>query len=248
MAAFGRVCIAILLLGSSPAWAKEAAIAPLSETKIIFGFVNSRPVGYIENGVVKGSANELFMKAMAKLGQPYELRVQPIKRIYRRLESGELHGWFGVHGSAQMAEATISGKLPIANLMLHLYSQTRGGVPSLWDVFDVQIITLAGYKYGGFKQQLIDSKKKVRFLDANNHAAAFAMLRAGRGQYVLAYHAEALRVMDKLAMENINDVMVQDIPLFIMVSKKAPHAKAMLALIERGIIDVWRTEKALAEN
>ena len=61
------------------------------------------------------------------------------------------------------------------------------------------------------------------------------MLKAGRAEYLLDYAGPSKLAMHDVGLKNIEGQLVEELPIYILVSNKAPEPEKLLSMLEEGM-------------
>ncbi|MBL4790894.1 MAG: transporter substrate-binding domain-containing protein [Kordiimonadaceae bacterium] len=212
------------------------ATAPDSLIKVAYAEI--WPLAYTEDGEAKGMLNDIVRSALAAYGKRPAFKLFPIKRMFRLVASGEAHVSVAVRFSGPGADAVLISDLPLASLQLQLFSlpnNPEAPATSVADLADLNIITVTGFTYAGLREKLEKSGRNIHFINASTRRDAVAMLIAKRAKYILDYRRPMARIMPVAKITKLDAFTIHEIPLYFIVSRKAPHPEALMKALEDGV-------------
>ena len=220
----------VLLVGSiNPALAAPQKLEP-----VMMGYLHFPPHSYTKDGRGTGIQLELAHKIFARMGQDYKMVEMPAARLYRALASGFVHIWMGANGVPELAKETIASKIVTGNIRLKLYSM-REKMPLSFEALKGQkLIIITGFTYNNKIKRIRSAKMNLTLLETTAHKTAFLMLNAGRANYLLDYESPSKIATDKMDIKGLSSEMIEDVPLYHIVSKKAPQPEVLLSLMVEG--------------
>ena len=191
--------------------------------------VSHRPV----RGVLLAPIDKLMREA----GLSYRIDGYPAKRLYRNLASGESDFFIGIKGVPEYEGKVYYSPAPINIIRLQLYRlPTTRPLATLPELAGKDLIVIRGYSYAGLLTKLQTLQPTIALHEANDHKQALLMLKAKRGDYLLDYSL-AVDYTQRSSDEPLTMavLMIKELPLFLLVSKKAPHAEALMARLNRAL-------------
>ena len=191
--------------------------------------VSHRPV----RGVMLAPIDKLMREA----GLRYRIDGYPAKRLYRNLASGESHFFIGIKGVPEYEGKVYLSPSPVNIIRLQLYRlPTTRPLATLPELAGKDLIVIRGYRYAGLLNKLQTLQPAIVLHPANDHKQALMMLKAGRGDYLLDYSLAVDYTQRSLEEPITMEVlMIKELPLFLLVSKKAPDAEALMARLNRAL-------------
>lgn len=183
--------------------------------------------GELENPLLR-LAGALFSRAgMAWHAKPY-----PAARMFSYLADGSAEFSMLVR-APQLAECCLFSKAPVASTELRVYR--LGDTPAVrtkQDLVGKKVIIIRGYSYAGLLPFFSDPANRVSVNATIKHDAAFAMLEAGRGDYVLDYTGPAQEVLADHAIAGIRNDVLSTLDVHLVLNKSFPDAEAVMAKLE----------------
>lgn len=236
-----RHIVRLLALGLvAPGGLAPAQTLPEPAAPVRFGFNESPPIAFTnDQGQPEGWLVRVASAMLDKAGLAYTMRGFPAARLVKNLQNAELDVSLLVRIPALEASCLFS-RVPIAQHELRAYRVGRTPPARGIDDFKSRsVITLHGYSYAGFIDQINDPPNRIRNEVTKSFKAGFAMLEKGRADYLLAYEANVQQA-DVAGIEGLQFDVLRRVPIHIVVSRSYPDAERMLARLEALIktIDV----------
>ncbi len=183
-------------------------------------------------------ADRLFAIA----GIPWHGKPYPAARLFSYLADGTAEFSMLVDATA-LRRCCLVGRSPVATAEIRIYR--RGDVPSVAsreNLSGKRVITIHGYSYGGLLNYLAEPSNNVSVNSAIRHEAAFAMLEAGRADYLIDYAGPAGEVTAAHPIAGLRyDVLARQ-DVFLVLSKTYPDAPAVMARLEAIAATLGRDE------
>jgi ABC-type amino acid transport substrate-binding protein len=224
--------IVALLVIAAPAQAQKQLPSPLPE--IEWGYPEQAPRAFTNSqGQADGHYARLLNVLFKKAGMSWHGASYPAKRLMSNLESGETNFSILVKNPV-LDKCCIYSRNPVWNDELRVYYQA-GKMPirKKEDLVGKQVITLAGFAYGGLITFITDPQNQIQNHIAQSHAAAFQMLEAGRADYVLDY-AEPVTAagLSRNAGGELHSDVLDTVYMYFVISRSYPNASAVLDRLE----------------
>jgi len=194
-------------------------------------------------GQVTGINVDIVTAVLDKIGETYEVRGYPVKRLYSNIVKGSCNVFYGIKVPDKVlpSDAVLYSQNKISKIDLRVYS--IGDTPVIQkkeDLVGKSIIVLRGYGYGGFIKFLTSPKTKIKVQTTDKQDFAFKMLKKKRADYLLAFKRPAEISIKHLKSTgySLPDLKVGP-SLFLadgyfIVSQKTPEAKQLLARMENA--------------
>lgn len=201
--------------------------------KVYFGFYNSPPGFYTENGKPTGTSFNITREHFSEAGLSVNYMVMPVGRLYSQVNNTDrLQLWMAVETPYFLGMGNPVKPNLYRTLRLNLYGLSGNKPPTFDDLGAHPLIAVVGYSYGGKLDQLKKKHPDLVILYANNHESAFRMLAAGRAPYIMDYQLQASMALRKLNIKGLEVTSVQNWEVFLFVSKNAPHSDVLLQRLE----------------
>ena len=169
---------------------------------------------------------------LGRAGVSWHGRGYPAARMFERLRAGSDMFSLLVK-SPLLDECCLVGRKPVAATELRVYR--RAGTPPVLDrggLAGHTVITIRGYSYGGLRDFLRDPANRIVLSATARHEAAFAMLAAGRGDYLLDYPGPAAEVLAENPVPGLAFDLLRQLDIHIVLSRRYPDASALMARLE----------------
>lgn len=216
----------------TPASATDSGGGPYPE--IEWGYPDQPPRAFTNaKGETDGHFARLLRELLGRAGMSWHGARYPAPRLMQNLQQGATNFSILVKNPI-LDECCIYSREPIWYDDLTAYH--IGDKPSIRrkdDLVGKKVITMAGFSYGGLVSFLNDPANKITTLPAKTHQSAFAMLEAGRADYVLDYSevAESEALKNKIIADLHHDV-IERIHMYLVIAKSYPNAQAVLNRLE----------------
>ncbi len=221
--------LAALLLLATPA-AAETGPTP----EIEYGYPQQPPRAFTNaDGELDGHYPRLLRVLLGRAGLSWHAARYPAPRLMQNLQQGETNFSILVKNPL-LEECCIFSRAPVWYDELKAYSV--GNVPRAKrkeDLVGRKVITLAGFSYGGLITFLNDPENKMTIIAAKTHQAAFAMLEAGRADYLLDYSEVAdSEALASHLIANLRQDVVERVEMYFVITRSYPNAQAVLDRLE----------------
>ena len=184
---------------------------------------------------------------LARAGLSWHGRGYPAARMFARLRAGT--DLFSVLvKSPALAACCLLSRKPVAATELRVYR--KAGTPPVGrreDLIGKTVITIRGYSYGGLLEFISQPHNRVVHSATARHESAFAMLEAGRGDYLLDYPGPADEVLAGHPVAGLESDLLQRLDVHLVLSRGYPDAPAVMARLE-AIADALGAESARPES
>lgn len=197
-----------------------------------------------EHGDPENPLLRLAAAIFDKAGIPWHGRRYPAARMFNYLSDGTAEFSMLVKAPS-LTECCLQSKAPVASTELRVYYMPdRAPIRTKEDLIGKRIITIRGYSYGSLLSFLSDPANGITTNPAIKHDAAFAMLEAGRGDYLLDYHGPAYEVLNEHPMPSIRFSTLSRLDVHLVLAKAYPDAKNVMARLE-SIVETLNKEEIL---
>lgn len=167
-----------------------------------------------------------------KAGIPWHSRRYPATRIYNYLNDGTVEFSMLVKAPS-LSDCCLLSRLPVTGTELRVYHLSdKPAARSREDLIGKRIITIRGYSYGDLRTFLNDPANNITSNAAIKHDAAFAMLEAGRADYLLDYTGPATEVLKEHPIAGIRFTPLSRIDVHLVLAKAYPDSKNVMARLE----------------
>lgn len=241
-----RLCCMVLVM---TAWLiSGAAVAqagkPSSKPEDIrYAYLDQSIFPYVANErgeQVDGPLLRLAAAVFGKAGVAWRGEPFPASRLFQNMKNGTSNFTILVHAPT-LNECCLFSKKPVIGADLRVYR--IGNTPPIRNRDQLRgknLITMAGYSYGGMINFIKDPKNAINVEVADSHQAGFAMLKTGRGDYFLDYDGASEQALVGNPVANLQYDVIDRINLYFVLAKTYPDAEKMMARLEaiRGTIDM----------
>ena len=198
-----------------------------------------------EHGDPENPLIRLAAVMFEKAGIPWHSRRYPATRIYNYLNDSTVEFSMLVK-TAAVNECCLMSRLPVSSTELRIYHlPDKPPARTKEDLIGKRIITIRGYSYGSLASFLADPANAITNNTAIKHEAAFGMLEAGRGDYLLDYIGPAHEVLKDHPIAGIQYSSLSRLDVYLVLAKAYPNAKAVMARLE-AIVETLNKEEILA--
>lgn len=231
------------MVGHGSGWWTAALVAALlgllpgiaAADPVKLGYAEFPPYTQTEGGRPKGSLIEAFATVAAEEGIVFTAESVPARRLFQGLADGEFHVFLGIRTAKELAGTTIASANPIGRIELNAYGIGRAPtVTRKEDLAGKAVIVLSGYSYAGWRAWMDDPANRVTVVEARTPDQALNLLQAGRAPLLLQYSLPMAQALAGKPVPDLASAPVSAIDIFVVVSKKAPGADALLAKLEAG--------------
>ncbi len=223
MQGIGRWLVLWLLLGSATAWAQ-----PRPEVQVAF----MRFPGYSdldESGRAVGKAVDLVGRLASEAGYDARFRILPAARIWRGLETGDVHIWPGLQNKPGLDEHTLLTERDLGQVMINLY-YIPGEPAPVWPqgLRGKSLIMITNFTYTtDLKKVLADPQLELTLLQSNSHHGALQMLLRRRGDYLLDYGVQVEAARAELGLSELPFIQVAEQPMRLLLSRHTGFAEQL---------------------
>lgn len=230
-----RRALAAGVFGVAFGLAFGSGISGAAAQTVKLGYVEFPPYTQTDGGTAKGSLVEAFDKAAKAAGVAYSAESAPARRLFSGIADGEFHVFLGIKSVKEFEGTTLVSAAPIARIELNAYGVGEApAVKAKEDLSGKAVIALNGYSYGGWRAWMDDPANKVQIVEARTADQALQLLQAGRAPVLLQYSLPMQQALGGKAAPELKAAPVQALDVYVVVSKKAPDAEALLAKLESG--------------
>jgi len=210
---------------------------PAPQRVLSVGYYEFAPAIYSDaRGVARGEVAELTRRVAKHAGYGVSFRALPSARLYAALENGSIDLWPGAQGKPELAAHTLEGRHTLSHINLNLYFRPDTPVPRIPDDLAGQaLILINGYSYWPrITGMLDDPALNLRLLRTSTHVSALEMLRRRRGDYLLDYQIPVEQARQRLQMEALPHLRVEQVPIRFIVSRHARGSAQIVAALDRA--------------
>ncbi len=169
---------------------------------------------------------------MARAGLAWHGRGYPAARMFERL--GDRPALFSILvASPALAACCLISRRPVAAAEVRVWRKaTTAPVGRREDLINKTVITIRGYSYGGLLGFLREPRHHIVTSATARHDSAFAMLAAGRGDYLLDYPGPAAEVLAEHPVAGLVSDTLLRLDVHLVLSRGYPDAAAVMARLE----------------
>lgn len=227
----------LMIAMAVPAMANDSIRKSGSANSIEFGYpdqtvfvTTTDTQGRLENPMIR-----LATVMMDKAGFSCQSKAYPAKRLFANLESGVTPLSFLVR-VPDLQDSCLFSSQPIYKVKLNVYHlDSTPKVTSKEDLKGNKLITIHGYSYGGLMEFIGKPENNIKISHTRTHEAAFTMLSTKRGDYLLDYEPVSSHVLSLDPIEGIQADCVDELAIYIVLSKAYPGAADLMAKLEEII-------------
>lgn len=177
-----------------------------------------------------------------KVGIPWHGKRYPAARMFNYLNDGTAEFSMLVNAPA-LKDCCLLSKAPVATTELRVYRMPgKANIRFKEDLIGKRVITIRGYSYGGLLTFITDPANNITNNAAIKHEAAFAMLEAGRADYLLDYTGPAIEVLTARPVQGIQFDMLSKLEVFLVLAKAYPDAANVMARMEAVLATLNKEE------
>ena len=233
----GLVALLIGLTSSISVWAQSpSSSVGARELEYAFPDQSVWTTRTDENGDPENPLLRLAVVMFEKARIPWHGKRYPAARMFNYLNDGTAEFSMLVKAPA-LKECCLLSRNPVASTELRVYHLPgKPPVKTREDLIGKRVITIRGYSYGGLLTFLSNPANNVTINSALKHEAAFAMLEAERGDYLLDYTGPAMEVLNARPIPGILYETMSRLDVFLVLAKSYPDAQAVMNRLE-AIVD-----------
>jgi len=230
-----------LILAAAFGVPATATADPAPQRVLNVGYYDFAPAIYSDSrGAARGEVAELTRRVARRAGYAVRFRALPSARLYAALENGSIDLWPGAQGKPGLAAHTLEGRHTLSRINLNLYFRPDTAPPRIpVDLAGRAVILISGYSYWPSVNTILDDPAlDLRLLRTSNHVSALEMLRRGRGDYLLDYQIPVEQARQRLQMEALPYVRLEQVPIRFIVSRHARDSATIVAALDRAYEDM----------
>ncbi len=229
-----RVLVLLLTLGSGFAWAGvNAPEKPVVRVGMMMfpGFSELN-----EKGDAVGSSVRLTRMLLAQAGYRASISIMPAARIWRGLESGQVHLWPGIVNKPGLEDHTVLTARDLGQVGINLYHRPNEPAPLFPSgLAGKRLILITNYTYVcSLIRALQDPALGLSQVTSTSHVGAVQMLLKGRGDYLLDYRAQINVATRQLGIDPLPSVLVAEQPMRFVLSLQSGFAAQLQADLDRA--------------
>lgn len=227
--------LSLLLVGTAPASEEPATLHA--------AYIDFPPLGYTnQDGEADGEVVRLANQLATEIGVKLTWQEYPLSRIYLNLQQGSVDLWPGTSGIPAIMEHTLESTTLGRSITLSAYHRPETPAITGWeDLAGKRIIIIRGYTYRGRLDTIMRESRAT--VTAPNHRAGLRLLDLERGDYLLDFSRPMERALQDVPLRDIESSLIDQWPLTIIVSKKAPDAPELVKKLNRAIMGAITTKQ-----
>lgn len=197
-----------------------------------------------ERGDPENPLLRLAAAMFEKAGIAWHSKRYPAARMFNYLNDGTAEFSMLVNSPA-LQDCCLLSKAPVASTELRVYRiGDKESIRTKEDLIGKRVITIRGYSYGGILNFISDPANNITNNAAIRHEAAFAMLEAGRGDYLLDYAGPAIEVLNTKQIPSVRFDKLSKLEVFLILAKAYPNSAAVMARLE-AIVETLNKEEII---
>ncbi|MBI1891242.1 MAG: transporter substrate-binding domain-containing protein [Burkholderiales bacterium] len=222
--------LALLLSISGPAPAAEKT----ASAEIVFGFPEFPPLSFANaQGEPDGYLVHLTSAMFERAGLRSRAMIFPAPRLFENLATGAIDFSMVVHNPV-LDDCCVFSKKAVVRDELRVYRKTdKPPVKNKDALAGKHIIVIQGFSYAGLIKFINDKSNRITSEVAPSHGAAFAMLDAGRADYVVDYAGPAASGLAEHPIKNLQSEQIDYLDIYMVLSKRYPDAEQLLERLTR---------------
>lgn len=216
-----------------------AATAASAGSEIVFGFPEFPPLSFANaRGEADGYLVHLSETMFNKAGLKAHGTIFPAQRLFENMANGSLDFSMVVRNPVLDQCCLYSEKVVFREELRLYHVAGKPAVGSKAALSGKHIITIQGFSYAGLIKFINDKQNRIINEVAPSHMAAFAMLDAGRADYVLDYAGPAANGLAAHPVKNLLSEVIDHLDIYLVLSRKFPHAEQLLTRLSTIVTDL----------
>jgi len=218
-----------MVLGAWPAYSNAQTATP---ARVEVGFPNFYPYGFTNDiGQADGLDMRFAQALFTQLNIPYRSTIYPPARVLLNMQNGNTVFTILVNVPA-LDSCCLYSKKPVMRDELRVYyGAGMAPIKSKEDLVGKHIVTQHGFSYGGLATYFNDRNNRITNNITHSHESAFAMLKAGRADYVVVYGAAA-KLLSPSVLRHLRYGTIADLNIYMVLNKTYPDAERAMARME----------------
>lgn len=157
----------------------------------------------------------------------------PAARLFRALADGSSNFTILVN-APQLQECCITSSQPIIETEVRIYRNFGAtAIAQREELNGKKIITIRGYSYGRLKTFLDNPENSITQYSTDTRESAFAMLAAGRADYLLDYKGPAIEALQRQPIEGVEFNTLEMIYIYLALHRSYPKANEQMQVFEQ---------------
>ena len=200
------------------------------------GYIDGWPAMYTEDGQAKGPWIEGIRTALTPLGRPLEFIEYPVKRLYILVQKGEIHIAVTVPIRPRTRNLYVLSSMPVTTIKIRLFAAEASafnGFTSIYNLESKSVLVLMGLTLNGLVVKLKTEHPAIKMMETTTLRSGFAMLRAGRADYLLHILPPVANDADKAsALSMLPNRIIKEVPLHYIVQRSMPDFQIIFNTLE----------------
>lgn len=224
---FWLICWTLAFITLAPAVHAQQAAA--GKPDIVFGFPEFPPLSFANaRGEADGYLVHLSKTMFERAGLRTRSSILPAQRLFENLANGSIDFSMVVRNPMLDRCCLYSNKVVFREELRVYHAADKPPVTNKEALAGKHIITIQGFSYAGLNKFINDRNNYILSEVAPTHAAAFAMLDAGRADYVLDYAGPAASGLLAHPVRNLRFEVIDHLDIYLVLSRKFPNAEQLL--------------------
>ncbi|MFW6415000.1 MAG: substrate-binding periplasmic protein [Thermodesulfobacteriota bacterium] len=195
------------------------------------GMLHFPPYYNIKGGdQLEGMFVDVLKKIMDEVGEEYNFKGYPPKRLYKNVATGKTDIWLGTAGKGIYDDKVLRSPEKILNIYMMAYSV--GDTPpieSLADFKGKSIIKIHGYNYKGVSEYFENPDNNIEVNGARSHKKGVQMLKRGRADYLVDYKVPAEKAFNEVSgIDDLQRSQLQEVGIYFNISNKTPNNSELM--------------------
>lgn len=212
---------------------------PAARQEIVFGFPEFPPLSFANaRGEADGYLVHLSQAMFQRAGLRTRAAIYPAQRLFENLANGSIDFSMVVRNPMLDQCCLYSQKVVFREELRTYHAAGKPPITNKSALAGKHIITIQGFSYAGFIKFIQDGNNRIVNEVAPNHAAAFAMLDAGRADYVLDYAGPAASGLLAHPVRDLRSEVIDHLDIYLVLSRKFPNAEQLLPHLSAIAVDL----------
>lgn len=231
------VIVLFLSLGVGAVYTQAAIDGPQEKPLIRVGIMMFPGFSELnEKGEAVGKTVTLTRKLLEQAGYRADIRIMPAARIWRGLESGNVHLWPGILNKPGLEDHTVLTERNLGQVGINLYHRSDEPAPVLpAELAGKRLILITNYTYiKSLLEDLRDPSLGLEHVTSISHVGAVQMLLKKRGDYLLDYRVQVDAAAKELGIEPLPSVQLAEQPMRFVLSLRTGFAPKLKEDLDRA--------------
>lgn len=211
----------------------------MGASQLKVGLMHIPPYYIIEDGSPpRGILTLVLQNTLSELQIPFEMSSYPAKRLYYGISKGKVQLTIAVKDAQAYKDNALYSELPVYSLEMRVYALKNTTMPdNLQGLMGKSLGLIRGLDYLGWADKFSSQQNRPNISILNHHKNAFAMLRAGRIQFLLDYEDVLERQEGIDFRSEISSKEVKKVDLFYVVSKNMVDSDKLIKKLNQFLSD-----------